>query len=120
MEYDSGKTKPIRDCLLSPSLHVCFTHTVFTYNHISERNATFVETNTAIMAWKIADIITLSHYITMEMFCAKLQGNVNTVCYHKGIMYWCCICDGIANTVSTLPLKSISEELELHHEVSSD
>lgn len=120
MEYDSGKTKPIRDCLLSPSLHVCFTHTVFTYNHISERNATFVETNTAIMAWKIADIITLSHYITIEMFCAKLQGNVNTVCYHKGIMYWCCICDGIANTMSTLPLKSISEELGLHHEVSSD
>lgn len=80
----------------------------------------FVETNTAIMAWKIADVITLSHYISIEMFFAKLQGSYNAVCYYKGIMYWWCTCDGITNTVSTLPLKSISEGLELHHAVSSD
>jgi len=62
----------------------------------------------------------LSHYINIEMFCGKLQGSFNTVCYQKGVMYWRCTRDGLASTVSTLPLKSISEGLELHHAVSSD
>lgn len=91
-----------------------FTWAVSKQSHISECNGTFVETNTAIMAWKIADIITLSHCVTIEVFCAKLQGSSNTVCYHKGIMYWRCTRGGITNTVSALPLKSSSEGLVLH------
>lgn len=70
-----------------------FIQAFFQYSHISERNGMFVETNTAIMAWKIADIITLSYCISTEVFCAKLQGSFNTVCYLKGIMYWCCTHD---------------------------
>lgn len=70
-----------------------FIRAVLQYSHISERNGVFGETNTAIMAWKIADIITLSYCISTEVFSAKLQGSFNTVCYLKGVMYWCCTHD---------------------------
>lgn len=41
----------------------------------------------AMITWKIANIITLSRYISMEMLCAKLQFSFNDVCYHKGIIH---------------------------------
>lgn len=41
----------------------------------------------AMITWKVVNIITLSHYISAELLCAKLQFSFNGVCYHKGVIY---------------------------------
>lgn len=43
--------------------------------------------NTAAVTWKIANIITLSHYISVEMLCTKSQLSFSGVCYHKGLIH---------------------------------
>ena len=43
--------------------------------------------NMAMITWKIANIITLSHYISVEMLCAKLQFSFNGACYHEGLIH---------------------------------
>lgn len=35
--------------------------------------------NMAVILWKIANFITLSHYISIEMLCAELQFSFNSV-----------------------------------------
>lgn len=93
IENYSGTTKQIYKKLSAfYKFALVFTQAVLKYSRISECNGMFLETNTAIMAWKIADITT-SHCIGIEVFCDKLQGSFNTVCYHKGITCWCCTHD---------------------------
>lgn len=43
--------------------------------------------NMAMIIWKIVNIITLSHYISVETLSAKLQFSFNGVCYHKGLIH---------------------------------
>lgn len=41
----------------------------------------------AMITWKIVNIITLSHYISIEMLCARLRFCFNGVCYQEGIIH---------------------------------
>lgn len=50
----------------------------------------------AMITQKIPNIITLSHYISVEVYCAKLQFSFKHVVSHKGVIHHtavgCCSC----------------------------